>query len=69
MTRILFFSSLDSALFDVNEHVEEHAFLSQVSSSLSLHTVGFMNRIKFTSYILTYIYINKGEQRCCYKLV
>ena len=34
-----------SALFYANEHVVEHAVLSQILSSLSCDTVGYLNRI------------------------
>ena len=60
--------SLASTLFYTNEHVAKNYFVSQLSSSLSCDTFGFMNKINFSSDILTYCVINKGEQRCCYKL-
>ena len=53
-------SHLDSDLFAVNEHVAEHAFVSRLSSYLSCDTMGFMNRIKFASDILTYHVRNTG---------
>ena len=62
-------SSMDYGLFAVNDHVEEHADVSQISSSLSCGTVGFINRTKFSSDILTYCAIKKGEKQCRYKLV
>ena len=61
-------SSIASALFDMNKHVAELAIVSHLLSYLSCDTVGFMNRIKFYSDNLTYCVINKGEQRCHYKL-
>ena len=54
------FNTLDFILFDVNEYVAEHAVLSQLSSSLSCDTVGFINKIKFSSDIVTDRVINKG---------
>ena len=36
-----FLSSMDSALFDVNDHVAEHAVVYQISSPLSCDNVGF----------------------------
>ena len=36
---------------------------------LSCENVGFIDRIKFASDILTYRVINKGKQRCRYKIV
>ena len=56
-----------SAFFADNEHVSEHAVVSQISLSLSCDTFRFSNRTKFTSGILTDRVRNKGEQRCRYK--
>ena len=63
------FISLDYSFFTVNEHVVEHSVVSRLSSSLSCETVGFINRIKFASNILTDRVINKEEQQCSYNLV
>ena len=60
---------MDSDIFDTNEHVAEHYVLSLLSSSLSCGTVGYMNRIKFASDILTYPVRNKGNKRCHHKIV
>ena len=60
---------MSSALFSVNSYVEKHAVLSRLLSSLSCDTVGYMNRIRFASDILTDYYRNNGEQGYCYKLV
>ena len=53
-------SILDYALYSANYHVAEHDVVSQISSYLSCDTVGFMNRIKFTSDNITGHEINKG---------
>ena len=58
-----------SDLSAANEHAAEHAVVSQLSSFISCYTVGFINRIKFASDVLTDSVINKGEQRFRYKLV
>ena len=63
------FSSLYSDLFSENEHYVEHAVLSQLSSYLSCDTVGYMNRIRFSTKILTDGVRNKGEQQRHYKVV
>ena len=54
------FSSMASALFAVNEHVAEHAFLSQLSSCLSCNTVGYRNSIRFVTNIQKKCVKNKG---------
>ena len=59
---------MDSALFAANKHVAENAIVSRLSSSLSCDTVGFKNRIKFDSDILTYNVINNGEQQFRYNI-
>ena len=61
-------SSMPYDFFVMNKHVAEHAVVSQLLSSLSCDTVGFMNRINFSRDILTYSVRNKGEQRYRYKI-
>ena len=58
---------MDSTFY-MNEHVVEHAVVSQLSSYLSCDTVGFKNRINFDCDILTDTVINKGEQWCRYSI-
>ena len=63
-------SGLDSALFATNEYVEEHAFVSRISSFFfSCDTVGYMNRVKLAIDILTESVRNKEEKRWCYNIV
>ena len=59
---------MDSTFY-MNEHVVEHAVVSRLLSYLSCDTIGFKNRIKLASDILTDCARNKGEQWCCYKPV
>ena len=52
----------------MNENIVKHAVVSQLLSSLSCDTVGFINRVKFSSDILTERVRNKGEQWCRYEI-
>ena len=51
---------MDYDFFSAHEHIAKHAVVSQLLLYLSCDIVGFMNRIKFTSDILTDSVINKG---------
>ena len=61
-------SWMNSTLFAANEHIAEHAFLSQISLSIKYNTVSFMNRINFSSTIITDHVWNQWEKWWRYKL-
>ena len=54
-------SGMGYSLFDENGNVSEHYVVSWLSSYLSCETVGFMNRIRFATKILTDCVRNNGK--------